>query len=179
MVRELLFQVLFIESQYLHFCLCLRFSNRTTLRSMYYKKTISKLRNYNWKLRRECVDWWRDSGYACKGNSTICLVDVAIVIILVSYFICLMSIATFFALVIFIFPLLLLKRALTLQLLLLLEVLSPLRRFIPIWDARIVNSISGISLPRKFCLNSRIYNIPNKIWDICIEEKDRDRNKVS
>ena len=113
-VRELLFQILFIEFQCLYFCLYLRFLNRITLRNMYYRKMISKSRDYNWRLKRVRVNWWRDSGYACKDNSTIYLVDVTAVVILVSYFICLMSIATLFTLVIFLFPLLLLKRALTL-----------------------------------------------------------------
>ena len=113
-VRKLFLQVLFIESQCSHFCLYLRSSNKITLRSMCYRKTISKSRNYDWRLRRERVDWWRDISYACKDNSIICLVDIAAIIILVSYFICLVSIVIFFALVIFLFSLLLLKRAFTL-----------------------------------------------------------------
>ena len=144
---------------------------------MHCKKMISKLKNYDWRFRRERVNWWRDSGYAYKGNSTICLVDVAAIIILVFYFICLVSIATLFTLVIF-FLLLLLKRALTLQLLLLLEVLFPLRGFISTWDARIANSISSVSPPREFCLNKRMYNIPDKIRDGYMKENDRGGNRI-
>ena len=124
------------------------------------------------------MDWWRDSSHAYKDNSTIYLVNITTVIILVFYFICLISITTIFVLVIFLFPLLLLKRALTLQLLLLLGVLSLLRRFIPIWNTRMVSSISSVSLPREFYLDSRIYNIPDKIWDKCMEGKDKGRNRV-
>ena len=145
---------------------------------MHCKKMISKLKNYDWRLRRERVNWWRDSGYACKSNSTICLVDVAAIIILVFYFIRLVSIATLFTLVIFLFLLLLLKRALTLQLLLLLEVLFPLRGFISTWDARIAKSISSVSPPREFCLNKRMYNIPDKIRDWYMEENDRGGNGI-
>jgi len=70
--------------------------NRTTLRSVHYKKAISKLRNYNWGLRRVCVNQWRNSGHTCKGNNAVYLIDVTIIIILISCFICLVSISTFF-----------------------------------------------------------------------------------
>ena len=89
-----------------------------------------------------------------------------------------MSIATFFVSVIFLFSLLLLKKTLTLQLLLLLRVLFPLRRFIPIWNARIASGIDDISLHKEFHLNSRIYIIPDKIRDKCMGEKDRGTNEV-
>ena len=128
-VRELLFQILFIEFQCLYFCLYLRFLNRITLGNMYYRKMISKSRDYNWRLRRKRVNWWINSGHAYKGNNTICLVDVTTVIILVFYFICLVSIAILFPLVTLLSSLLLLRKTLTLQLLLLLRVLFLLREF--------------------------------------------------
>ena len=142
------------------------------------RKVISKSRNYDWKLRRMGVSWWRNSGHTCKDNSTFCLVDITTVIILISYFICWVSITTLFVLVIFLFSLLLLKRTLTLQLLLLLGVLFPLKRFIPTWNAKMASGISDVSPPEEFCLNSRIYNIIGKIRDRYIEEKNRDRNEV-
>ena len=40
------------------------------------------------------------------------------------------------------------------------------------------SSISRVSLSRKFHLNSRIYNISDKIKDRYVREKDRDGNKV-
>ena len=170
--------MLSIEFQCLHFCLYLRSLNGTTLRSMCYRKVISKSKNYDWRFRKKRVNWWRYSSYACKGNNTVYLVDIAIVIILVPYFICLVSIAIFFVLVIFLFSLLLLKRILTLQLLLLLRVLFPLRRFIPTWNARMTSGISSVSLSREFHLNSRMYNILGKIRDVYMEENDRGRNRV-
>ena len=104
--------------------------------------------------------------------------NIAAIIILVSYFICLVGITTFFALVTLLFPLLLLRRTLTLQLLLLLEVLFPLREFITIWNTRIMNNISTISLSREFCLNSRIYNIPSKVRDRCMKRENRHRDRI-
>ena len=47
------------------------------------------------------------------------------------------------------------------------------------WNARIVSSISGVSLPREFCLNSRVYNIQSKVRDGPIREKNRGRNGIS
>ena len=89
-----------------------------------------------------------------------------------------MNIATSFVLVIFLFPLLLLKRALTLQLLLLLGVLFLLRGFIPMWNARIANSISSIILSREFCLNGKMYNILGKVRDKYMGERDKGRNRI-
>jgi len=66
-----------IEFYCLYFCLFLRSLNRTTLRSVYCKKAIIKLRNYNWGLRRECVNQWRNSGHTCKGNSAVYLIVIA------------------------------------------------------------------------------------------------------
>lgn len=40
------------------------------------------------------------------------------------------------------------------------------------------SSISGVSLLKEFCLNVRIYNIPGKIRDKCMREKDRGGNEV-
>ena len=91
---------------------------------------------------------------------------------------CLVSITTLFVSVIFLFSFLLLKRVLTSQLLLLLGVLFPLREFIPIWNARMVSSVSSVSLPREFCLNSKKYNILDKIRDGCMREKNRGGNVV-
>jgi len=164
----------------LYFCLHLRSLNRTTLRSVHCRKVISKLRDYNWRLRRERVNQWRNSSHTYKDNSTVHLINIATIIILVSCFIYLVSIATFSTLVIF-FSLLLLKRTLTLQillLLLLLRVLFLLRRFIPIWNARMVSNISSISPLKEFCLNSRAYNIPSKSRDRCMKRKNRDKNGI-
>ena len=41
-----------------------------------------------------------------------------------------------------------------------------------------VSSISSVSLPREFCLNRRIYNVPDKIKDRYMREKDRGRDRV-
>jgi len=60
----------------------------------------------------------------------------------------------------------------------LLGVLFPLREYISIWNTRMINSISSISLLREFCLNGRIYNILNKIGDKYIKRKKRDRNTI-
>ena len=178
-VRKLLLQVPFVKFQSLHFCLYLRSLNRTTLRSVCCKKAISKLRDCNWRFRKERVNQWRNGSYACKYNSTVCLIDIAVIIILVFYFICLVDITIFFASVTLLFSLLLLRRTLTLQLLLLLEVLFPLRRFISIWNARIVGSISGVSLPREFCLNSIMYNILSKVRDRHMRRKNKGRDRIS
>jgi len=62
---------------------------------------ISKLKDYNWRLRMERINWWRNSGHTCKDNSTVCLIDVTAIIILVSYFICLVSIAIFLSQLLF------------------------------------------------------------------------------
>jgi len=40
------------------------------------------------------------------------------------------------------------------------------------------SGISGISLPREFCLDSRIYNILDKIRNRYMREKDRDGNGI-
>jgi len=87
-----------------------------------------------------------------------------------------MSIATLFVLVIFLFSLLLLKRALTLQLLLLLGVFFPLREFITMWNTRMASSINSVSPPKEFCLDSRMYNISGKVRDRCMGEKNRGKN---
>jgi len=59
------------------------------------------------------------------------------------------------------------------------KVLFSLRGFIPIWNARIVSSISVVSLSREFCLNSRVYNIQSKVRDGPIREKNKGRNGIS
>ena len=40
------------------------------------------------------------------------------------------------------------------------------------------SSISSVSLPREFHLNSKMYNILGKIRDVYIEEKNRGKNRV-
>ena len=35
------------------------------------------------------------------------------------------------------------------------------------------SSINSISLPREFCLDSRMYNILGKVRDGCMERKDK------
>jgi len=52
-VREFLLQAFFVEFQCSYFCLYLRFSNKTTLRSVYCRKVISKSRGCSWRLKRE------------------------------------------------------------------------------------------------------------------------------
>ena len=123
---------------------------------------------------REEVNQQRNTSYTCKDNSIIYLIDIATIITLVSYFFCLVGIATLFTLVILLFSPLLLKRTLILQLLLLLQilllllllrVLFLLRQSISIWNIRVVGSISGISSPREFCLDNKTYNILSEIGD--------------
>jgi len=46
------------------------------------------------------------------------------------------------------------------------------------WNAKMASSISGVSLPREFCLDSRIYNILGKIRDRYMKGEDRGRNRV-
>jgi len=38
-----------------------------------------------------------------------------------------------------------------------------LKLFVPIWNARVVDSVGGISFLREFCLDGRTYNIPSKM----------------
>jgi len=75
------------------------------------------------------------------------------------------------------FSLLLLKRTLTLWLLL-LGVFFSLREFISMWNARIVGGISSVSSPINLYLDSRIYNIPYKIRDRCIRRKNKGKNGI-
>jgi len=46
------------------------------------------------------------------------------------------------------------------------------------WNAKIASSISSVSPLREFYLNSKIYNILDKIRDRCIRGKNRDGNGV-
>jgi len=46
------------------------------------------------------------------------------------------------------------------------------------WNARMVSNISGVSLPREFCLNSRTYNILSKVRDKHMKRKNRGRDGI-
>ena len=41
--------------------------------------------------------------------------------------------------------------------------ISTIFNFNTIWNTRVVTNIGNVSLSRKFCLNSRIYNVSSKV----------------